>query len=190
MYITIYDPSYLYFLSKQISAASKFDTYSCTNCLNFVHGQLCTICIRKKENKGIFVISVSSLKPLKGVRKCISCIWYHCGSVSYSWHVLIFRCEDYITSVFMLTHGQIWWMVSFLPLMVKWSLYWSTCCSLMPPAGQRYERRLEFASSLAQHTEADTYFLVSCDGGEDPPNYYLLRVSLNNCVLATANLKF
>lgn len=69
MYITIYGPSYLYFLTKQISAASKFDTYSCTNCLNFVHGQLCTICISKKENKGIFVISVSSLEPLKGVRK-------------------------------------------------------------------------------------------------------------------------
>lgn len=109
MYITIYGPSYLYFLTKQISAASKFDTYSCTNCLNFVHGQLCTICISKKENKGIFVISVSSLEPLKGVRKYfvyfISLCKYH------SRHVLIFRCEDYITSVFMLTHGQIWWMV-------------------------------------------------------------------------------
>lgn len=74
MYIIIYGPSYLYFLTIQISAASKFDTFSSTNCLNFVHGQLCTICISKKENKGIFVISVSSLEPIKSVRKYILCI--------------------------------------------------------------------------------------------------------------------
>lgn len=47
----IYGPSYFYFLTIQISAALKFDTFSSTNCSHFVHRHLCTICIHEEKIK-------------------------------------------------------------------------------------------------------------------------------------------